>query len=115
MIRITRIVLIGLILSFHLPGHGAPAARQGDAMASGGIIVNGFPTVLINGRPAARVGDLTIDPRVIVFVPCVGGPIIQGSPTVLIGSLPAARVGDNAASVCGPVPIAIGSPNVLIR
>ena len=35
-----------------------PAARMGDSTAHGGVITVGFPTVLIGGKPAARVGDM---------------------------------------------------------
>ena len=33
-----------------------PAARMGDATVHGGVIAMGFPTVLIGGLPAARMG-----------------------------------------------------------
>ena len=51
----------------------------------GPIIPPGYPTVLIGGVPAARVGDM---------VACVGPPdsIIKGSATVMIGGMPAARL-----------------------
>jgi len=70
----------------------------------GGPITQGYPTVLIGGQPAARVGDLAI---------CVGSPdwIVQGEPTVLIGGVPAARTGDMTAH--GGV-IAVGFPTVQI-
>jgi uncharacterized Zn-binding protein involved in type VI secretion len=50
----------------------------------------GCPTVLIEGMPAARMGDL---------LTCSGPPdsIIKGSATVLIGGMPAARMGDTTA------------------
>jgi uncharacterized Zn-binding protein involved in type VI secretion len=38
-------------------------------------IVKGSATVLIGGKPAARLGDLTAH----------GGTIVQGQPTVMIG------------------------------
>ena len=55
-----------------------PAARMGDVTAHGGSIVMGFPTVLIGGQPAARMGDMAT---------CTGPPdtIAAGCPTVLIG------------------------------
>lgn len=48
------------------------------------------PTVLIEGVPAAKVGDTLL---------CVGPPdsIIKGSSTVMIGGSPAARFGDATA------------------
>jgi len=47
-------------------------------------------TVLIEGLPAARMGDVLL---------CVGPPdiISLGSTTVMIGNLPAARFGDTTA------------------
>ncbi|MGZ4891223.1 MAG: PAAR domain-containing protein, partial [Halobacteriota archaeon] len=68
---------------------GAPAWRAGSdfhacPLASGlvphvgGVIVMGSPSVLINGLPAARVGDTIGE----------GAPpntIISGCPTILIG------------------------------
>jgi uncharacterized Zn-binding protein involved in type VI secretion len=95
-----------------------PAARLGDPTAHGGVIVAGFPTVLIGGQPAARMGDMHTCPLAtpaVPPVPHVGGPIAMGSPTVLIGGQPAARVGDPVTCV-GP-PDAIlppGCPTVLI-
>src|SRR5215813_7303008 len=97
----------------------APAARMGDATAHGGVIVGGFPMVLIGGQPAARVGDMHTCPQqtpAVPPVPHVGGPILPpGGPTVLIGGMPAARMGDLATCV-GPGPDSIvgGCPTVLI-
>ena len=56
----------------------------------GPVIGPGAPTVLIDGLPAARLGDMSV---------CVGPPdsIVSGSPTVLIGGQPAARLGDSTA------------------
>ncbi len=70
----------------------------------GGPVSVGFPTVIIGGMPAARVGDMAI---------CVGPPdsIAMGSPTVLIGNMMAARLGD--PTVHGGV-ISVGFPTVLI-
>ena len=50
----------------------------------------GCITVLIEGKPAARMGDL---------LTCTGPPdsITKGSATVKIGGQPAARVGDTTA------------------
>jgi uncharacterized Zn-binding protein involved in type VI secretion len=83
-----------------------PAARMGDVTAHGGSIVAGFPTVLIGGQPAARMGDMHVCPMVtpgVPPIPHVGGPITLGSATVLIGGQPAA-----------PDTIAAGCPTVLI-
>ena len=68
----------------------------------GPIIGPGEPTVLIEGVPAARVGDNAV---------CVGPPdvIASGSTSVLIGGMPAARMGDSTAH--GGT-ISIGAPTV---
>lgn len=94
-----------------------PAARMGDMTAHGGSIVVGFPTVLIAGQPAARLGDMHVCPMVtpgLPPIPHVGGPITLGSATVLIGGQPAARMGDMATCVGPPDTIALGAPTVLI-
>lgn len=94
-----------------------PAARMGDPTAHGGIIVAGFPTVLIGGQPAARMTDMHTCPMVTPGtppVPHVGGPVTLGSATVLIGNLPAARMGDMATCVGPPDTIASGCMTVLI-
>lgn len=112
-----RTLVFGVLISFGMQANAAkPAARLGDATSQGGSITTGSPTVLINGRPAARVTDFAISPLVIGFIPCVGGPILPpGAITVLIGGLPAARVGDLGATACGlPQTIVQGSPNVQI-
>ena len=94
------------------------AARVGDAIVTGHgcdaatvIAGPGAPTVLINGIPAARAGDMTA-PHTIGTVPFCSthtSPIISAS-TVFIGGSPAARVGD---SVCAGT-ITSGSANVII-
>ena len=91
------------------------AARAGDnhvcpmvtgvvPHVGGPILPPGEPTVLIEGMPAARVGDM---------LTCVGPPdtIVAGSATVMIGGMPAARMGDSTAH--GGT-IILGSPTVLI-
>lgn len=70
----------------------------------GPIIPAGEPTVLIGGKPAARVGDKAV---------CTGPPdtIAAGSSSVMIGGKPAARMGDSTAH--GGV-ISAGEATVLI-
>ncbi len=84
----------------------ALAARMGDLCSHGGAVLTGFPLVLIENRPAARVSDMHLCPVVTttpVPIPHVGGPILPpGAISVLIGGLPAARVGDWAMCV-GPI------------
>lgn len=55
-----------------------PAARVGDMAVCVGpfdLIITGSSTVLIGGKPAARMGDTTAH----------GGTIVAGCPTVVIG------------------------------
>ena len=66
-------------------------------------------------KPAARIGDMHVCPRVTGNIPHVGGPIAMGSPNVLIGGLPAARVGDMAVCAGPPDKVAAGSSGVLIN
>ncbi len=92
-----------------------PAARSGDQTAHGGVITVGFPTVLIGGMPAARVGDMHTCPMSDGPKPHVGGPISPpGSVTVLIGGLPAARMGDQAVCTGPPDAIVVGCMTVII-
>ena len=97
---------------------GKPAARMGDMTAHGGSIVAGCPTVLIGGKPAARVGDNHVCPMCNPGTPPpphVGGPIMPpGVPVVLIGGMPAACVGDMLMCAGTPDTIASGCPTVLI-
>ena len=94
-----------------------PAARMGDSTAHGGVIAVGYPTVLIGGMPAARMGDMHTCPMATPGtppIPHVGGPITLGSATVLIGGMPAARMGDMATCTGPPDTIAAGCMTVLI-
>ena len=101
---------------------GMPAARIGDQTAHGGAITGpGCPTVLIGGKPAARIGDMHTCPMADPMPtpappkPHVGGAIVKGSATVLIGKMPAARVGDTVTCVSpAPNTIAMGCMTVLI-
>lgn len=93
---------------------GMPACRITDQTAHGGIVILGFPTVLIGGLPASRIGDMHTCPMVDVLVPHVGGPFILGSPTVLVGMMPQSRVTDQLTCV-GPPDVAImGEVTVLV-
>ena len=89
-----------------------PAARLGDPSSHPGFISGpGNPTVLIEGKPAAAVGDLHVCTMPPLAGPHPPGPILMGSPTVLIGGRPAARLSDVTA--CGAT-IIQGAPSVLI-
>ncbi len=71
----------------------------------GPILPPGAVTVMIEGKPAAVVGDMCT---------CTGPPdsILKGSMTVLIGGKPAARMGDTTAHggqiVLGAATVMIG-------
>lgn len=93
---------------------GLPAARLGDPTVHGGVIVAGFPTVMIGGMPAARITDMHTCPMVTVLVPHVGGPIILGSFTVLVGGMPQSRQTDMLTCVGPPDAIMMGCPTVLV-
>jgi len=83
----------------------SPAARVGDMTTHGGSITGpGVPTVMIEGKTAAVLGDQTTCPLYIVIPDLppvilfhVGGPIVSASATVFIGGKPAARRGRLAA------------------
>jgi uncharacterized Zn-binding protein involved in type VI secretion len=63
-----------------------PAARLTDVTATGDVVTGpGVPTVIIEGMPAAVVGDM------VDGAACVGS-ITVGAFTVLIGGVPAAIV-----------------------
>jgi uncharacterized Zn-binding protein involved in type VI secretion len=95
-----------------LPGGGAgrPAARLGDMTVHGGVITTASADVVIGGRPAARVADMHVCP-----VADVGGPILPaGSATVLINFRSAAHLGDQCSCTGSPDVIAGGEYTVLI-
>ena len=70
--------------------HTCPMVTGVVPHVGGPVMPPGCPTVMIEGMPAARVGDM---------VTCTGPPdsIIMGSATVMIGGMPAARMGDPTA------------------
>ena len=99
-----------------MPG---PAARLGDTTVHGGVIVAGAPTVMIGGKPAARLTDMHTCPMQTPAtppIPHVGGPITgPGVATVLICGMPAACVGDMATCTGPPDSIAPpGCPTVIL-
>ena len=76
---------------------------------SGGVLVVGSPTVLINGVPACRMGDVGT-PHFKPANPPHPNLVAVGSSTVLVNGIPLARMGD--LMTCGSM-IAAGSPNVI--
>ena len=94
-----------------------PAARLGDVTVHGGAIAAGASTVFIEGKPAARQGDVHVCPMCNPGTPPpphVGGPIAVGAKTVLIEGMPAARMGDMCVCSGPPDVIAMGAATVLI-
>ena len=89
------------------------ASRINDATSGHGCfppqtVVAGSSDVLINGIPAARVGDAVTPHTCVVTHP---GTIAIGSSTVFINGVPAARIGDPID--CGSTLVG-GSSNVNI-
>jgi uncharacterized Zn-binding protein involved in type VI secretion len=75
------------------------------------MIEFGEASVLIDGQPAARIGDPFVCPGTSGTVLHVGGNITSGSSTVVIGNAYAARMGDKTS--CGTVGMTgIGLPVV---
>ena len=95
---------------------GKPSARITDSCAHGGKIVTGEVTVIVGGRPAARIMDNHVCPAVCPGpAPHVGGPIIPPcAVNVIIGGRPAARIGDKAICACAIDSIVSGEATVLI-
>lgn len=92
------------------------AARRGDAgvpHCSGYTIATASSDVVINGRGAARQGDVSTGHLRPGGKTCPGhvAPISGGSSSVLINGRPAARVGDGLA---GCTRVATGSGDVII-
>ena len=87
------------------------AARFLDPTGHPGLVMQGSPNVLIEGLPAARLGDK----HVCLLPPLAGphppSPLAKGSASVLINGMPAARQGDTSG--CG-APILRGALKVLI-
>jgi uncharacterized Zn-binding protein involved in type VI secretion len=93
---------------------GMPACTITSQTAHGGIVILGFPTVLIGMMPASRIGDMHVCPMVTGIVPHVGGPFILGSPTVLVGNMPQSRVTDQLTCVGPPDVAVMGCETVLV-
>ena len=86
---------------------GSPAARLGDVIGHGGVVVTGSGDVFINGISAGFVGG-----SIAVCGPhCSAQAVVLGSGSVFINGLPAAFVG--SLTSCG-APIVTGSGDVSI-
>ncbi len=74
-----------------------PQARLGDISSHGGTIITGALRTMVNGRPAARMGDMHVCP-----IPYHGvTPIVTGSLNTITEGRPNARMGDITG--CGAV------------
>lgn len=107
----------------HAPIHpAAPVPTPTPHPAMPLAIIKGQPNVLIGGKPAARMSDMTAPCMLGGCVPGGPGMIMKASATVLIGGLPAARVGDMTMhpACVAPIPSPVGKilppgcPTVLI-
>lgn len=77
-----------------------PIIRLGDLTSHGGVVVSAASASLVEGKPPARVGDMTSCP-----IPGHGAnPIVSGDGTCVIDGSPVARQGDVTA--CGATLIA---------
>lgn len=93
----------------HTPAdaHGCPACPH----PATGPAVQGSPDVLVNNRPAVRVGDKGI------HAVCCGPNMwtaTKGSSTVLINNMPAHRKGDMDTHCGGVGQLIEGSEDVLV-
>ena len=84
--------------------HVCPMVTGVVPHVGGPIIGPGAPNVMINGKPAALMGDMCT---------CMGPPdvIAMGNPSILINGIPAVCQGDMTAH--GGI-ITVGEPNVMI-
>ena len=84
--------------------HVCPMCSGTVPHVGGPISVPGAPNVLINGKPAALMGDMCV---------CVGPPdvVAQGNPSVLINGVPVVCQGDLTAHGGA---ITAGEPNVMV-
>ena len=87
--------------------HGCPACPH----PATGPAIQGSPDVLVNGRPALRVGDKGL------HAACCGSNMwtaAAGSGTVLINNKAAHRQGDSDQHCGGSGKLIEGSPDVLV-
>ncbi|MFA5309723.1 MAG: PAAR domain-containing protein [Dehalococcoidales bacterium] len=94
---------VGMFAECTADSHGSPA----DPLDVKGPITTGSSHVLVNGRPAARVGDIGIHSV------CAGAnkfEIVGGDENVLIDGRPAAKIGDTTRH-CGGIGKIIGYIN----
>lgn len=98
---------LGDLAQVRADAHGCPACPHPGV----GPITTGSSDVFINGRPAARQGDLGL--HAICCGPCTF-KIAKGSHTVYVNGKPLARRDDKTQHCGGNGPITIGSPDVIV-
>lgn len=91
---------------------GKPGANITTTTTHGGIVVAGAPTVLLENKPASRIGDMHTCPMSDGPKPHVGGPILLGSFTVLTCSVPQSYQGMPAICVGPPDSLLVGATTV---
>jgi uncharacterized Zn-binding protein involved in type VI secretion len=82
-----------------------PVARLGDTGSHGGEIISAAPTIFVNGKPMARVGDMYACPK------HGNNPIVTGAKSVFGQGKLVAHVGSKTA--CGAT-ITSGSPDTFV-
>ena len=95
----------------HAPIHPpAPVPTPTPHPAMPLAIIKGQPNVMIGGKPAARMTDMSAPCMLAGCVPGGPGMIMKGSMSVFIGGLPAARVGDMSMhpACVAPIPSPVG-------
>ncbi|MCW5964026.1 MAG: PAAR domain-containing protein [Bryobacterales bacterium] len=93
---------------------GKPGANITTITLHGGIVTVGAPTVLLENKPASRIGDMHTCPLFDGPKPHVGGPILLGSFTVWTCSVPQSYQGMPAICVGPPDKLEIGAVTVQI-
>jgi len=89
----------------------------GDATVHGGAIVQGDPTLLVDGMPVATVGSMHVCPMANPGsppAPHVGGPVTQGVPWFTVNGSAVATVGCVCVCCGPPDAIAMGSPSLVV-
>jgi uncharacterized Zn-binding protein involved in type VI secretion len=95
----------------HAPIHpAAPVPTPVPHPALPLTIIQGAPTVLIGGPPAAIVGSMSAPCMLPGCVPNGPGMVAMGSATVMICNMPAARVNDMTShpGCVAPIPSPVG-------
>ncbi|MDR3362169.1 MAG: PAAR domain-containing protein [Desulfovibrio sp.] len=82
-----------------------PVARLGDTGSHGGEIISAAPTIFVNNKPIARVGDMYACPK------HGNNPIVTGAKSVFGQGKLVAHVGSKTA--CGAT-ITSGSPDTFV-